>query len=104
MKKMKEMMKKMEEDAKKGGGKGGGAGSNAEVERLKKMLEEKNNAMAAQLNSEGQSSAGQEEAKMMQRNHIHISLGFQHCLCDGFFLQNSFEQVGYELSVLLSLH
>jgi hypothetical protein len=65
MKKMKEMMKKMEEDAKKGG-KGGGS-SDAEVERLKKMLEEKNNAMAAQLNSEGQSSAGQEEAKMMQR-------------------------------------
>ena len=71
MKKMQDMMKKMEADHKalkaSGGGGGGGGGSNDEVEKLKKMLAEKSAAMAAQVNSEGKSSAGEEEAKMMAR-------------------------------------
>ena len=72
MKKMQDMMKKMEEDNKKlaaGGGKakGGGGAADAEVERLKKMLADKSAALMAQVNSEGKSSAGEEENKMMER-------------------------------------
>ena len=71
MQKMQAMMKKMEEDHKKalaaGGGKGGGGATDAEVEKLKKMLAEKSAALNAQLSSEGGSSAADEEAKMMAR-------------------------------------
>jgi hypothetical protein len=94
MKKMQEMMKKMEEEnkalAKSGGGKGGG--DSAEVDRLKKMLEEKSAAMAAQINSEGRSSAGEEEAKTMQRQKDEyarrgIDLAhFSHDITDPYFI------------------
>lgn len=70
MQKMQAMMKKMEEDHKKmlaKGGGGGGSSSDAEVEKLKKMLAEKSQALNAQLSSEGGSSAADEEAKMMAR-------------------------------------